>query len=331
MVISMIIAKGLTKLYGDFIAVDHANFTIKEGEIFGIHGPNGAGKTTTIRMLSAIFPPTEGTASVANYDVVEDDMAVRSRVGILSENPSLYERLTAKANLEFFARLYDVPEDQIATRIEFLGEVFDLKSRLDERVGTYSKGMKQKLAIAKALIHDPPVLFLDEPTSALSPEAAKAIRDLLVDLAKDRSRTICICTHNLYDAERLCDRVAIMRKGRILTIGTPSEISQAYSGPPTVRVHLKNLTSTITDTLKTITGVLSVEIDTISNNLMIKIENHDDITPKIVKKIVEENGEILEIEPIHASLEEAYLKLIEEDNLNGTKIEEDISTIEERA
>ncbi len=326
----MIIATGLTKLYGEFVAVDHVNFEINEGEIFGILGPNGAGKTTIIRMLAAIFPPTEGTAKVANCDVVEDDMAVRSQVGILSENPSLYERLTARANLKFFARLYDVPTDQIDNRIEFLGEIFDLKSRLDDRVGTYSKGMKQKLAIAKALIHDPPVLFLDEPTSALSPEAAKVIRDLLVDLAKDRSRTICICTHNLHDAARLCDRVAVIRHGRILTVGTPGEISRAYSGPPTVRVKLGALDTALIEALAKVDGVISVDKDSITNNLMIKVDNHDEITPKIVRKIVEKNGEILEIEPIHASLEEAYLKLIEEDTMNGITVEENISLVTER-
>ncbi|NHJ32175.1 MAG: ABC transporter ATP-binding protein [Asgard group archaeon] len=163
----MISAENLTKFYGDFLAVDHINFEIKEGEIFGFLGPNGAGKTTTIRMLAAIFPPSEGSASIAGFDINDDAMSVRANVGILSENPSLYERLSARANLEFFAKLYDVPKDQIGTRIDFLGDLFDLKTRLEERVGTYSKGMKQKLAIARALIHDPKILFLDEPTSAL--------------------------------------------------------------------------------------------------------------------------------------------------------------------
>ena len=320
--IRLIIAKGLTKLYGDFVAVDHIDFEIKQGEIFGFLGPNGAGKTTTIRMLAAIFPPTEGSAKVANFDVVENGMEVRSRVGILSENPSLYERLTARANLDFFARLYDVPPDQIKDRIEFLGEVFELSTRLDEKVGTYSKGMKQKLAIAKALIHDPPVLFLDEPTSALSPEAAKAIRDLLIELAKDRSRTICICTHNLFDAERLCDKVAIIKRGKILTVGTPAEISDKFSGPPTIRVLLKKVDSKIEQIISKIDGVIALEKHAIKNDLFIKIEEHNIQTPEIVRKIVEANGEILEIEPIHASLEEAYLKLIKEDELNNGEIKE---------
>ena len=320
--IRLIIAKGLTKLYGDFVAVDHIDFEIKKGEIFGFLGPNGAGKTTTIRMLAAIFPPSEGSARVANFDVVEDGMDVRSRVGILSENPSLYERLTARVNLDFFARLYDVPTEEINERIEYLGEVFELSTRLDEKVGTYSKGMKQKLAIAKALIHDPPVLFLDEPTSALSPEAAKAIRDLLVDLAKDRSRTICICTHNLFDAERLCDRVAVIRKGKILTIGTPAEISNEFSGPPTIRLLLKAFDKDFQQIIENVKGVISIEKHSVRDDLYIKLENHQDQTPEIVKKIVEANGEILEIEPIHASLEEAYLKLIKEEELNNVEVKE---------
>ncbi|NHJ04133.1 MAG: ABC transporter ATP-binding protein [Candidatus Heimdallarchaeota archaeon] len=316
----MIVAKGLTKLYGDFVAVNHINFEIKQGEIFGFLGPNGAGKTTTIRMLASIFPPTEGSARVANYDIVEEGMDVRARVGILSENPSLYERLTARTNLDFFARLYDVPSNQIKERIEYLGNVFDLGTRLDEKVGTYSKGMKQKLAIAKALIHDPPVLFLDEPTSALSPESAKAIRDLLIDLAKDRSRTICICTHNLFDAERLCDRVAIIRKGQILTIGSPNDISNKFSGPPTIRLLLKSAENRIQQLISKIEGVISIEKHPVKRDLYIKIENHEEQTPEIVRRVVEANGEILEIEPIHASLEEAYLKLIEEDKNNNVEV-----------
>ncbi|HUU79401.1 MAG TPA: ABC transporter ATP-binding protein [candidate division Zixibacteria bacterium] len=318
----MIVAKGLTKLYGDFVAVDHINFEIKKGEIFGFLGPNGAGKTTTIRMLASIFPPTEGSARVANYDIVEEGMDVRARVGILSENPGLYERLTARANLDFFARLYDVPSNEIKDRIEYLGDIFDLGTRLDEKVGTYSKGMKQKLAIAKALIHDPPVLFLDEPTSALSPESAKAIRDLLIDLATDRSRTICICTHNLFDAERLCDRVAIIRKGQILTIGTPAEISSKFSGPPTIRLLLKSVENGIQQLISKIEGVISIEKHPVKRDLFIKIENHEEQTPEIVRRVVEADGEILEIEPIHASLEEAYLKLIEEDKNTDVKVKE---------
>lgn len=317
----MIIAKGLTKLYGDFVAVDNIDFEIRKGEIFGFLGPNGAGKTTTIRMLAAIFPPTKGRAKIANFDVVNDAMDVRSQVGILSENPSLYERLSARANLEFFAKLYDVPNDQIHERIEFLGDLFDLRGRLDERVGTYSKGMKQKLAIAKALIHDPPVLFLDEPTSALSPEASKAIRDLLVDLAKDRSRTICICTHNLFDAERLCDRVAVIRNGRILTIGTPTEISNNFSGPPIIRVKLKALNDSLSSIIESFDEVISLQKDELTNDLLLKIEDHENSTPIIVQKIIENNGQILEIEPIHDSLEEAYLKLIAEDGNNDSKTE----------
>ena len=313
----MIGAENLTKYYGDFLAVDHISFDIKEGEIFGFLGPNGAGKTTTIRMLAAIFPPSDGSASVAGFDISDDAMSVRANVGILSENPSLYERLSARANLEFFAKLYDVPKDQINTRIEFLGELFDLKTRLDERVGTYSKGMKQKLAIARALIHDPKILFLDEPTSALSPEAAKSIRDLLTDLAKDRSRTVCICTHNLFDAERLCDRVAIIREGKILTIGSPGEISNNYSGPPTIQISFSKLNKELVKSISKSEGVISIEQHPVKNEVSIKLENHEKYTPLLIADLISRKAQILEVKPIYASLEEAYLKLIEEDITNG--------------
>jgi ABC-2 type transport system ATP-binding protein len=309
----MIVTKNLTKLFGEFVAVNRLNLEIQEGEIFALLGPNGAGKTTTIRMLAAILPPSVGTATIDGFDIKEDSMAVRATVGILSENPSLYERLTARDNLTFFARLYDVPKDQITTRIVALGELFDLTGRLDEKVGTFSKGMKQKLAIARALIHDPKILFLDEPTSALSPEAAKVIRDLLIDLAKDRSRTICICTHNLFDAERLCDRVGIINHGKILALGSPAEISQAYSGPPEIRIQLKNLTNHLLEMLTKLTGVISVNRQQ-KNELKINVEDHQEITPLVVKKLVQEEAEILKVEVSHASLEDAYLRLMEEKN-----------------
>jgi ABC-2 type transport system ATP-binding protein len=306
----MIQAFQLSKAFNEKRVVNNLTFTIKEGEIFGFLGPNGAGKTTTIRMLAAIFPPTEGTAKVAGLDIITDAMKIRSMIGLLSENPSLYERLTAKENLHYFARLYDVPEDQINNRISFLSDLFDLRMRMDDKVGTFSKGMKQKLAIAKALIHDPAILFLDEPTSSLSPVAAKSIRDLLVNLAKDRSRTVCICTHNLFDAERLCDRVAIIEHGKIITIGTPAEISQQYSGHPTIRIVLQNDVKKIQETLLQQEGVLSIEKHPILDELKIKIANHQKITPRVVEKIISLGGKVLEIEPIYASLEEAYLTLL---------------------
>jgi ABC-2 type transport system ATP-binding protein len=221
--------KSLTRKFGDVTAVDGLTFSIAEGEVFGLLGPNGAGKTTTIRMLAGLIGTTSGEARVAGCRVGDPAAArkLRSLVGLMPEEAGLYPDLSAARTLDFFGRLYGVPAGKCAERTERLLTLLDLWDRRDDRVRTYSKGMKQRLTIARALINDPPVLFLDEPTANLDPAGAKTVRDFLLGL-KQEKRTILLNTHQLAEAERVCDRVGIMQR-RLITVGTPDELRGTVS------------------------------------------------------------------------------------------------------
>ena len=231
----MIRAEGLGRRFGDLWAIRGVEFELQRGEVFGLLGPNGAGKTTTVRLLTALIAPTEGRAWVDGFDVVEQADEVRARIGLLTETPALYERLSAVQNLDFFGRIHRLAAGVRAERIEHLLRLFDLWDRRDAPTGTFSKGMKQKLAIARAMLHEPAVLFFDEPTAALDPEAAFTVRGALETL-RGMGRTIVLCTHNLDEAERLCDRVAFIR-GEVLRVDSPARL-RAGGDRPTVRIEL---------------------------------------------------------------------------------------------
>src|SRR5512135_3380995 len=209
-------------------AVAQLDLEVAEGTVFGFLGPNGAGKTTTVRMLSALIAPTSGTARVNGYNIGVDNEAIRGSIGILTELPGLYDRLSAWQNLIFYARLYDVGARQAAIQTERYLRELDLWERRDDKVGGFSKGMKQKLAIARALLHEPQVVFLDEPTSALDPEAAKVVRDFIAEL-KTEGRTIFLCTHNLDEADRLADRIGIMKQ-RLIQVDTAENLRRKLYG-----------------------------------------------------------------------------------------------------
>src|SRR6476660_6183895 len=213
---------GLGRRFGDLWAVRSIDLEVHRGEVVGLLGPNGAGKTTTVRLLTALIEPTEGRASVDGFDVVAQPDEVRARLGILTETPGLYDKLSATANLDFFGRLYGLDATTRAERIERYLRLFSLWDRRDDIAGTFSKGMKQKLAIARALLHDPAVVFLDEPTAALDPEAAYVVREAIEDLRR-AGRTIVLATHNLDEADRLCDRIAFVRGG-LLRIDSPARL-----------------------------------------------------------------------------------------------------------
>jgi ABC-2 type transport system ATP-binding protein len=219
------VTDGLTRHFGAAVAVDRLTLEVQAGEVFGFLGHNGAGKTTTVRLLNGVLAPTSGTAQVLGLAPMDQGPALRQRTGVLTETPSLDERLTGRENLEIYAALYGVPRREIAARVTGLLEVFDLADRGDEKAGDYSKGMKQRLALARALIHRPELLFLDEPTSGLDPVAARQVQDLITHLSHDEKRTVFLCTHDLNEAQKLCDRVAIMEHGRLLALGTASELS----------------------------------------------------------------------------------------------------------
>jgi ABC-2 type transport system ATP-binding protein len=217
----------LSKHYGKgrvIKAVDELDLDVYEGETFGLLGPNGAGKTTTVRLLNGIIKPTRGTATVKGYDIVNQADAVKRVTGLLAESPGLYEKLSAAEFLEFMGALYDVPSDILTERIEELLKLFDLHERRDYLLEGYSRGMKQKVLIAAAMIHDPPILFFDEPTSMLDPRAALMVKDLINGLADQAGKTIFICSHILPIVEELCDRIGIIDRGKLIAVGTIEDI-----------------------------------------------------------------------------------------------------------
>ncbi|MBS3784868.1 MAG: ABC transporter ATP-binding protein, partial [Anaerolineae bacterium] len=233
----MIELSDLTKRFNGFTAVDHVTLSVAPGEILALLGPNGAGKTTTVRMLAALLAPTAGHAFVAGFNVVAAPREVRRRVGLLTEHPGLYRRMRGDQYLDFFGRLMSLAPDVRQRRIQALLGQFGMLEAAGRRIGTYSKGMRQKVALARAMLHDPPVLLLDEPTSAMDPQSAKLVRDAILGL-RHHQRAIIICTHNLAVAEALADRVAIIQRGRIIAQGTLPELKQRTLGPPLMELRL---------------------------------------------------------------------------------------------
>jgi ABC-2 type transport system ATP-binding protein len=231
-------ASGLTRRFGEVTALEDVSFSIPAGQVVGLLGHNGAGKTTTIRLLNGLLSPSAGSARTLGRDPWADGPAVRARSGVLTETPSLDERMTAREALRFWAELWGVPRSDVTRRIDELLERFDLTDRADDRVGGYSRGMRQRLALARTLLHDPPLLFLDEPTAALDPIASINVRDMVRGLAAGHERTILICTHNLAEAQELCDRVIILRRGRVVADGTPAQVTDAASIPIGVEIEV---------------------------------------------------------------------------------------------
>ena len=217
----------LSKYYGnanEIKAVDNLNLEVYEGETFGLLGPNGAGKTTTIRLLNCIIKPTRGTATINDYDILNNEIEVKRTTGLLAESPGLYEKLSAYEFLEFMGALYDVPKNILSQRINSLLKLFNLNDRRNHLLEGFSRGMKQKILTASALIHDPPILFLDEPTSTLDPRAALMVKDLIKSLSDNAGKTIFICSHILPIVEELCDRIGIINQGQLIAIGTIDDI-----------------------------------------------------------------------------------------------------------
>jgi len=299
--------KNLQRSFGDQQALAGVTFAVQPGEVFGLLGPNGAGKTTTVRLLNGILPPSAGSAAVFGLDPTTQGEAVRRRTGVLTETPALYERLSARENLEFFGTLHEIPQAQLNSRVDEMLEFFQLASRAKDKVETYSKGMKQRLALARALIHKPPLLFLDEPTSGLDPEAAQQVDDLIADLGRTAEQTVILATHNLLEAQRLCDRVAIMNKGKILALGSLDELARKLWPMTWVDIKLYSASKdNLTQTLKACRGVLQVEADT--NALSIQVEN-DSIIPDVIRQLVDQGASIYKVDPRDYTLEDIYFAL----------------------
>ncbi|NVM30892.1 MAG: ABC transporter ATP-binding protein [Candidatus Helarchaeota archaeon] len=306
----MIRVKNLGKHFGDLKAVDGITFEVENGEIFGFLGPNGAGKTTTIRMLSCIIKPTTGNAQLNGYNIVEDQMEIRKMVGVLTENPCLYERLTPVYNLDFFGKLYEVPDALRAQRIDEILEMFDLTERKEEKVETFSKGMKQKLALARTLLHNPKIIFLDEPTAALDPKTAKGVRDYIKKLSEGGKHIIFICTHNLSEAEYLCDRVAVIDHGKIVGIGSPEDLSRDLWKGERVEIVLKNYNKLIEQAIKELGPIKNYEFK--DNRLNLDVQETSEDNPLIVETLVKAGAQIISVEVKRHSLEEVYLNLVKD-------------------
>ena len=299
----MIVMEHLSKHFGENQAVDDLTLEVKRGEIFGFLGPNGAGKTTTIRMLGALIGPSAGTAKVAGFVLGEQDMQIRQRVGILTESPGLYDRLSAERNLQFFARLYGVPE--VDVQVERYLRMLGLWDRRHEQAATFSKGMRQKLAIARALLHEPEVLFLDEPTSGLDPEIARLVREFIAEL-KQEGRTIFLCTHNLDEADRLCDRIAVFNT-RLLAVDTPAALRRRLYDRKVV-FHLRSATVEHLKLIESFEFVRSV--DQTDQKLVVALEDPESQNPILVHALVQAGAEVQFVGELRRSLEDVYLQLV---------------------
>jgi ABC-2 type transport system ATP-binding protein len=304
---NIIEVKQLERVFGQNRAVDGMTFHVEPGEVFGLLGPNGAGKTTTVRLLNGILPPSGGSARVFGLDPVTDGQRIRQQTGVLTETPSLYERLSASENLEFFGTLTGIPEQALKGRVLEILAFFGLEGRANDKVETYSKGMKQRLALARALIHRPPLLFLDEPTSGLDPEAAQHVNELIADLGTRNGQTILLATHNLLEAQRLCDRVAIMNKGRILALGSLKELSRKLW--PAAWVDLtfwQTPAESVTGSLNACRGVKQVTGQ--GEAWQVQVEG-EDVIPQIVQQLVTQGASILKVNPRDYTLEDIYFAL----------------------
>lgn len=306
----MIDTENLTRKFGDLTAVDNLTLHVNEGEVFGFLGPNGAGKTTTIRMLCCLIKKTSGNAIVGGEYSVErpqDCLSIRKITGFLPENVGLYENLSAYANLDFYGKLYDVQEDKRKENIERLLKMLGIWERRNDEVDVFSKGTKQKIAIARALIHDPKLVFMDEPTANLDPEAAKTVRDFILELKKEK-RTIVLNTHNLAEAEKLCDRIAII-KSKLVTVDSPKNLESSIYKRTTV-LHLEQASDRVIAAIKALD--ITENIKKVDNKLLLEMIDPEKQNPMVVKAVVNAGGNIQYVTELKSTLEDVYLKLIKE-------------------
>ena len=304
----MISVKNLTKEFKTVTAVENISFDIDESEIFAFLGPNGAGKTTTIRMLSTLISPTSGSITIDGKDPKTNGEYIRSMIGLLTEAPGLYEKISAYDNLDYFSSFYDVQDKQRKANIEKYLKMFGLWQRKDDLAGTYSRGMKQKLALTRALIHEPRILFLDEPTAGLDPESAHMVRKFIQSLKKERT-TVFLCTHNLTEASSLSDRVCFIKK-KIIRIASLGEL-QNHDRHRKVEIVFGDEAKKFIPVLKNIKNIL--EVDTNKNKAILLVNEPEKSNPGIVRKLIANDIDILYINEIKASLEEIYLNLIKDE------------------
>ena len=300
----MIETQDLSKKFDDFTAVDGVSLEINAGEVLALLGPNGAGKTTTVRMLTSILQPSRGWAKVGGYDVVKNPSDVRATVGVLTEQHGLYGRMPVDDYLDFFGQLYGLKSSYRKERIEHLLEKFGLADARQRKIAEYSKGMRQKLALARALLHDPKILLLDEPTSAMDPASARLVRESILDLRSGK-RTIVICTHNLGEAELLADQIAIIRKGKIIVRGSPAELKLMLLGSEEYILKLAGPLNGI-PALPNGVHILSQGKDWIQY----RTETPEEINPYILRSFLDNEYAVVSLQEIPRSLEDVYLQAI---------------------
>jgi ABC-2 type transport system ATP-binding protein len=306
---SMIEVKNLTKKFGDFTAVDNISFDVKKSEVFGLLGPNGAGKTTTIRMLSTLSRPTDGTATIGGYDIVKKDSKVRQLIGLVSEKMIMYDRLTAEENLRFFGKLYSIPKSTLNERIDELLKLVQLAKWKDQKVGTFSTGMKQRMNVVRALLNMPKVLFLDEPTLGLDPQSTVEVREFIKKINKENETTIILTTHMMNEADILCDRIGIIDHGKIAALDTPTNLKNSISGANTTILILEiaNLTPSLIEIVR---DLKCVETTSQENSTQIKIHAHgDDAFDSIIDAIRAKKGNIVSMQNIKPTLEDVFLHI----------------------
>ncbi len=297
-------AKELTKYYGDFLAVDHISFSVDRGEIFGFLGPNGAGKSTTIRMLTGISLPSSGSAEIMGYDIVKQSVAAQTLMGIVPDISNIYTELTAWQNLDFTGKLYGIPKDKRDKKNRELLERFELYDRKDEKVEGYSRGMRRKVCIAMALVNDSKILYLDEPTSGLDVKSVRGIRDLIRSL-NEEGLTVFLTTHNLKEANQMCDRIAVINRGKIAAIDTPERLKGAMQRSQSIEISFEKHSNT--PTLEELPGVIDTEKR--GDKLRLVTSNPKETLRGLCKLIEENSLDILSLNTRGASLEDVFLDL----------------------
>jgi len=299
----------LTRRFKETVAVDNLSLEVYAGEIFGFLGHNGAGKTTTVRLLNGVIEATSGSMCVLGLDPQVDGPALRVRTGVLTETPSMDERLSAWDNLSIYADLYGVPRADVHQRINQLLTEFDLVDRAQEKVGGYSKGMKQRLALARAFLHKPELLFLDEATSGLDPIASHHVNDLIKRLARRENRTVFLCTHNLVEAQKMCDRVAVLEHGQLVALGTPAELTRQYVHrlDVEIEVHEEHVEATL-QVLRSLPRLVVGEPVQTNGTLTVTLTRHEAI-PDLVEVLVHHKMRVYRIAAQEANLEQVYFAL----------------------
>jgi ABC-2 type transport system ATP-binding protein len=307
----VIVTEGLTRRFGELTAVDSLNLTVYPGEVLGFLGHNGAGKTTTVRLLNGVLTPSAGQARVLGLDPATAGATLRRRTGVLTETPSLDERLTAREQLQIYADFYDVPPQLVRTRVDELLEIFQLAERGDDRVSTYSRGMKQRLALARALLHRPELLFLDEPTSGLDPVSVRQVHTLIREQSRSGNHTVFLCTHNLEEAQRLCHRVAVLERGRIVALGTPAELGRnLWKG---VRIEMETAPEAVASACMALQQFSPARDVTQPNErpiLRLTLSDREEI-PQLVAHLTAAKIPLYRLMPQEPTLEDVYFALHE--------------------